>query len=249
MSSSLVLRNSVGRGRVIHRRLTPHRHEFEYPALYALTNLRDVGRGQVRLSCAPTPQEAADLEAQLQRQLAELGIHTVSDIFVLAQPTGVGRAFNPVVFYFCYAGSHIAAVAAQVNNTPWDESYTYLLPTQTQRQSEGSQVLDLYVDKNFHVSPFAPMDLRYHWRIELGHKKLNISMHLSKDNKRYLFAGLLLDLEPCTEQELQRAMRRYPLQNLKTLARIYWQAARLWCKRTPFFSHPRSLGESTGDMT
>ena len=52
------------------------------------------------------------------------------------------------------------------------------------------------------------------------------------------FAGMYLETQPLNEAALRRAVWRYPLQNLRTLARIYWQAARLYVKRARFFPHP-----------
>ena len=49
---------------------------------------------------------------------------------------------------------------------------------------------------------------------------------------------MYLDNQPLSEAALRRVAWRYPLQNLRTLARIYWQAARLYAKRARFFPHP-----------
>jgi DUF1365 family protein len=34
----------------------------------------------------------------------------------------------------------------------------------------------------------------------------------------------------------------YPFMTAKVAGAIYWQALRLWLKRTPFFSHPDKTG-------
>ena len=40
-----------------------------------------------------------------------------------------GHCFNPVSFYYCYdaAGERVAAVVAEVTNTPWGERHAYVL--------------------------------------------------------------------------------------------------------------------------
>ena len=45
-------------------------------------------------------------------------------------------------------------------------------------------------------------------------------------------------LQPATRQVLRRAVWRYPAMTLGVVARIHWQALRLFLKRVPFFSKP-----------
>jgi DUF1365 family protein len=45
-------------------------------------------------------------------------------------------------------------------------------------------------------------------------------------------------LEPITPATLQRALWCYPAMTLMVMARIHWQALKLWIKRVRFFSKP-----------
>jgi DUF1365 family protein len=45
-------------------------------------------------------------------------------------------------------------------------------------------------------------------------------------------------LEPLTPQAMRRALWRYPAMTLGVMARIHWQALKLFLKRAPFFGKP-----------
>jgi DUF1365 family protein len=45
-------------------------------------------------------------------------------------------------------------------------------------------------------------------------------------------------LEPVTRQALRRALWAYPLMTMMVMARIHWQALKLWLKQVPFFTKP-----------
>jgi len=57
-------------------------------------------------------------------------------------------------------------------------------------------------------------------------------------------AGALIEtsvsgaLEPATRATLRRALWRYPVMTLAVIARIHWQALRLWTLRVGFRSKP-----------
>ncbi len=50
---------------------------------------------------------------------------------------------------------------------------------------------------------------------------------------------------PLTAPRLLRAFFGYPWMTLGVMARIHWQALRLWLKRVPFFSKPQPPFEET----
>ena len=58
------------------------------------------------------------------------------------------------------------------------------------------------------------------------------------DDLRSFMAGLRR--EPLSRKGLVALLARWPWMTLKVLLGIYWQALRLFIKRTPIFIHPES---------
>src|SRR5690606_2086501 len=71
-----------------------------------------------------------------------------------------GHCFNPVSFYYCYdrTGAELETIVAEVSNTPWGERHCYVLPRGQARVRGPLQ--EFALEKEFHVSPFLPMDTR-----------------------------------------------------------------------------------------
>ena len=77
----------------------------------------------------------------------------------------LGYGFNPVSFYYCFDANDekLETIVCEVNNTPWGEQHLYVLSEQDlhdQQQEEGS-IMRFQRNKEFHVSPFMPMDIQY----------------------------------------------------------------------------------------
>jgi DUF1365 family protein len=153
-----------------------------------------------------------------------------------------GYVFNPVSFYYCFdeEDSRVETIVAEVNNTPWGERHCYVLPVSA---SEGTpSKLRFRFGKDFHVSPFLPMDMSYDWRFSVPGGRLLVHMENWREGKAQFDATMTLDRVPISSRSLAGALLRYPLLPLKMTAAIYWQALRLWLKRVPFHTHPDQTG-------
>lgn len=227
-----------------HRRLQPTSHQFSYRVFMAwidldeLAQLPRVGVGRNRFAAAAFHDAdyllGTPLKDNVLEQLARLtGERPEGRVMLLTQLRYFGFHFNPVNFYYCYDRAQILRwVVAEVRNTPWNERHYYAVDAQNQHPLE----------KAFHVSPFNPMDMVYHWRFNPPGKTLH--MHIENHQAEKIFdATLMLKRAPLTKGSLRSLLLRLPFMTLKTVLAIYWQALWLWLKRVPLHHHPESRSE------
>jgi DUF1365 family protein len=158
---------------------------------------------------------------------------------LLTQCRVFGYVFNPVSFWFAHrTDGSLRAVVCEVNNT-FGERHCYLLAHDDGRAlAWGEEVVSRKV---FHVSPFCAVDGRYRFRFMLsGGEPARFIGCVDHDDAGgpLLQTSLSGTLEPATDRALLRALLAYPAFTFGVIARIHWQALRLFVKRVPFFSKP-----------
>ncbi len=248
-------------GRVEHRRRTERTHDFGYQVAWIYLDLaeRDVAFEASRLFSgrrwAPFRFQRSDYlrdpdggvdgdlaEAARSRVAAELGRTPSGAVRVLTQLRALGFLFNPVSFYYCFEGSgadeRLDAIVAEITNTPWGERHSYVLDA---AQAGDDRSYGFEFDKVFHVSPFFDMDQRYRWRFVLPSARpasVDVQMTNIESGEAVFHAGMRLERLELTARNLHRIALRFGFQTWLVKLAIYWQAARLWWKRVPFFTHP-----------
>lgn len=151
-------------------------------------------------------------------------------IIALLQCRCFGLYFSPINCYFCFDKSdHCRYLLAEVSNTPWNQRHYYLVDLDNETTT----------NKTFHVSPFMPMDMQYHWRIKTGDNLLvQITSH--RQGKKVFAATMVLRHQPIETASLLRLLLGQPWPTLKIQLGIYYQAFKLWRKKIPFIAHPQS---------
>lgn len=260
----------------------PVAHDFRYRLFLTYLDLAEIERlfaGRVLWSATRPAlarfrradhwgDPARPLDACI-RELVEArsGFRPAGPIRLLTHLRYFGYVMNPVSFYYCFEpdGASLAALVAEVNNTPWGERHMYVLDA---RGATGERVLSFSNDKEFHVSPFLPMTLRYDWRVGLPGERLALHLGVSEPTAgtcpaddpgrpagvgdlehgpRRAAAGktspvldVTLDLErrEWTTSNLARVLCGHPFMTARVLAGIYRQALSLWWKGCSFHPHP-----------
>jgi DUF1365 family protein len=252
------MRSCLYAGWVRHRRFAPVEHAFKnriFLPMLDLGELEEVFEGRwlwstrrPALAWFRRKDYLGDPSVPLDTAVRDLveqrtGTRPEGPISVLAHPRYFGYVFNPVSFYYCYppGGDQLETIVAEITNTPWKERHAYVLSA---REAAGSPPkLRFRFAKNFHVSPFMPMDHDYDWTFTPPGQNHVVHMENLAGGDRVFDATMRLERRPLTGPELARALVAYPLMTTKVTLAIYWNALRLRLKRAPFHDHPKHAAQ------
>ncbi len=247
------MKSCIYEGQVRHRRFTPRSHQFSYRLFLLYLDLDELpdlfdrhwfwSARQPNLAWfrredhMGDPGESLDSSVRATVQRAT-GTRPDGPIRLLTHLRYFGYGFNPVSFYYCYNrdDTQLQTIVAEVNNTPWGEQHCYVLPASEHIGHGRHQRYKR--QKEFHVSPFMPMDIDYDWRFGLPEKRLNVHMENFQAGDKVFDATLLLQQTPLTSANLARVLLQYPVITITVVVGIYWQALKLFLKKVPFYSHP-----------
>ena len=257
------MKSCIYEGRVRHRRFAPRKHEFNYrlymmfldldelPGLFDrfwLWSARRFNLAWFRRSDHMGDSSKTLKQCVIDMIFAHTGVMAEGPVRLLTHCRYFGFGFNPVSFYYCYDrnDTRVENIIAEVNNTPWGEQYCYVLgkADNVAGEQDGTGHLQYRPIKDFHVSPFMPMNINYDWRFNQPGKRLAVHMQNFIDNDKLFDATLDLEYRPINPANMARVLLQYPVVTMKVVIGIYYQALRLLIKRIPFYDHP-STGEKT----
>jgi len=241
----------------MHRRNRPVVHAFTYPAFclrLPLSRLAELSQSGIRWNRRGLvsfhdrdhgPRDGSALDAWARGVLAHEGIAAGGEIVLYAFPRMLGYVFNPVSFWVCLdAGSAVRAVLVEVNNT-FGETHHYLLAHADGRALVSGETLS--ARKAFHVSPFCAVQGDYRFRFHFGPDRWLARIDYfdgnadSGDNRdpALLETRISGEAEPLPRRGTRALFWRYRWFTVGVIARIHWQAVKLWAKRVPYFTKPQ----------
>jgi len=98
-------------------------------------------------------------------------------------------------------------------------------------------------DKVFHVSPFLPMNMRYHFRLSPPGERLNVAIRETEvdregDETLTLVATHTARRRELNDRRLLGEALRIPFLTFKVIGLIHWQALKIWLKGGRFHKSP-----------
>ncbi|GAB2663738.1 DUF1365 domain-containing protein [Vibrio panuliri] len=237
-------------GSVRHRRFTPVKHSLSYPLFMPCLDLDELdlvfshvwGLGDKWWHWARFRREdylgKGDLKRAVLDKVCELTGDNIADgrVEAVIHLRYLGLYFSPVNFYYIYdCDNQWRYLLAEVSNTPWNERHYYVVPATGNGRYEH--------DKAFHVSPFNPVEQKYHWMVKPLSSRLHVHLECHREDKEF-DATLSMRKQPLSEFALAKKLIVTPVMAVKVTIGIYWHALKLWWKGAPFYSHPKYRQDS-----
>ncbi|MEQ9813529.1 MAG: DUF1365 domain-containing protein [Azospirillaceae bacterium] len=238
---------AIYRGRVMHRRLAPLGHRFDYRVFSLFVDVdaipaiarrcRLLGHNRFNLFSLHDrdhgPRDGSPLRPWLEDVFSRAGYDGPTLGYrLLTFPRILGYVFNPLSIYFAYRpDGGLAGILYEVRNT-FGDMHSYLIPVAADRPP-GTPIVQR-CDKAFYVSPFMEMDAEYHFRLKEPAERLSILIRQYVDGRETLVACQTGERLALDDRSLARLFVSHPLMTLKVVAAIHWQAWRLWRKGARF---------------
>jgi uncharacterized protein len=243
----------IGFGQIRHTRLKPARNAFAYPTYFLMLPMRSLHRQpqatrQLMAHNRPGALSFYDRDhgdgsdnavAWIDGLLAKEGIlDATGELWLHAYPRVLGYAFKPVSFWYCHAADNsLRAVVVEVNNT-FGERHCYLLDA-------PAYGVEQTASKAFHVSPFCTLEGSYRFRFmrteaqDSAHPARTV-VRIDYDDAQgpLIQTSVSGSLEALTPASARKALWRHPVMTLGVIARIHWQAVKLWRLKVPFVKKP-----------
>lgn len=236
------------RGEVMHHRFRPARNRFTYPVYFVRLRVPEIDAAGERQRLDRLglmtfrradhgPRDGSPLLPWIREALDAAGLDGVDgEIWLQAFPRVLGYVFNPVSFWLCHdREGRLRAVLAEVSNT-FGDHHNYLVARDDGRPIVAGDVVG--ARKVFHVSPFCTVAGSYRFQFDVGIKSTRIRIDYDDGDGKLLLTSIAGRGEPLTGGALSRCFFAYPWMTLGVIARIHWQALKLWWKGVPFHSRP-----------
>lgn len=254
---SAVFDPTVSFGAVMHERMSPAHNRFVYRMAWLRLPLSRLAECDLPLlgidrravfslrSADHGPRDGTPMLPWVRELLAREGLShcTGGEVVLQTMPRLFGYVFNPVSFFHCHdEQGRLRAVLAEVSNT-FGERHNYLVHHPDLCPIESGD--RLRAQKVFHVSPFFDVEGEYRFSFGAREDLRYVTIDYWIDDELRLATRIAGHGVPLTAAVMRKWLLQFPLMTFGVIARIHWQALRLWWKRVPFFRKPALPLEET----
>ncbi len=237
-------------GKVMHARLKPFTHRFNYNVFNLLIDLDRLdeadqlsrlfsvnNRGIVAFN---EKDHGAETETGLANFIrAEVKKHKsniqIDEIKLLCYPRIFGYVFNPISIYYCFHDGEIVAMVYEVRNT-FGNKHIYVAPVEEHQKNPAG--IRQECGKELHVSPFVDMGMTYSFRVSPLGDALHFRILERDDTGPLLSATLKAQHKDLSSRNLAIQLIKIPFLTMKVVFGIHFEALRLWIKGAKFIKNP-----------
>lgn len=237
-------------GKVMHARLKPFTHRFNYSVFNLLIDIDRLdeadqlsrlfsvnGRGIVAFKekdhGAETETGLADfIRGEVKKHNPKLEIDAIK---LLCYPRIFGYVFNPISIYYCFHDGKIVAMVYEVRNT-FGNKHIYVAPVEEHQKSAAG--IRQECGKELHVSPFVDMGMTYFFRVSTLGDALHFRILERDDTGPLLSATLKAAHKDLSSINLAIQLIKVPFLTMKVVLGIHFEALRLWIKGAKLIKNP-----------
>ena len=241
-------------GKVMHQRLKPFGHRFNYRVFSLLVDLDRLSEANglshlfsvnrfnwVSFHEKDHLDESEENLAQTaRRRFRDAGVtEPLTRLLLVCYPRIFGVVFNPLAVYYGYGrDGALKGLIYEVRNT-FGGRHRYVLKV---RDGElGGNGLRQTAAKVFHVSPFVAMEMRYFFRMLPPGEEIRWRILETDKEGPLLSATFSGTKRPLTSASIARLCAAIPLLPVTILGGIHWEALKLWLKGAKFHRDPGKL--------
>ncbi|KEQ17520.1 hypothetical protein GZ78_17365 [Endozoicomonas numazuensis] len=243
------MNSAVYWGHLMHNRIRPRKHRFAYRVASWLVDLDELDTLHQRFRFFSVDRfnllsffrkdfgdgSGRDLKVQVEGLLAENEVPAPARILMFCYPRVLGYAFNPLTVYYCFSSEQkLLALIYEVTNT-FGERHSYVIPAE--KAKDGQVFFHQAVEKQLHVSPFFNTDCQYGFRVQLPGKTIKLSINLNNDEGKLFAAVFKGTRQTLSDFNILKQLLVLPLQAIKVILAIHWEALRLFFKGIKVVRH------------
>ena len=235
-------------GRTAHTRFEPFRRSFSYPVRMIEIDVARMAEAEETLKGF-----SVDRFNLMRVQTSKYGDRTSSDlsgwardlfskhdvetygrtIRLMTFPDILGQGFSPIsIWTLSDPDGGVEALIYEVHNTFGDQ-HAYVVPFAPDKSRHEAP-------KTLHVSPFWDVSGQYRFTVNTVGNEFSLLIENLSDNGRFHTATLQVTRKSATSAALIRRTVLAPFSGLAVIARIHWQALRLWLKGARYHSRPKA---------